>query len=228
MSGLAVGARLARERLRGVSAPLLLLLGASALFALGVLERRMDAAGAADRVLLGAVFGLALPIVAYLLSERVCAGQRLDRGVDCLARYGANRRSALLGMQLATALCVAVVSVLFTLAALLGAHSPGTPGLSSDLRASVGIALLAGAAYAVWFGAASLFGARGAGRKWALIFDFVLGSAGSSLGVAWPRAHVRNLLGGEPVLGLPQASAWFALAVIGIVSLTLSIARTSE
>jgi hypothetical protein len=39
---------------------------------------------------------------------------------------------------------------------------------------------------------------------------------------------VRNLLGGEPVVALSQTSAWFALAAIGVVCVTLSVGRTAE
>ncbi|HKO53377.1 MAG TPA: hypothetical protein VJV79_36965 [Polyangiaceae bacterium] len=228
MSGVRIGWALARERLRGPSAPLVLLLSCAALFAIGVLERQSDAASAPDDVLRGAVFGIALPILAYLVSERACAGQRLDRSVDAIARYGSNRRAALLGVLLASALCTAFASALLTLSALLGAHAPHSPSLAFDLRVSVGIALIAGPAYALYFGAASLLGKRGGGRKWALVIDFLLGAGSSALAAPWPRGHLRNLLGGEPVIELSQASAWLALAAIGLGCVTLSVLRTSE
>jgi hypothetical protein len=145
----------------------------------------------------------------------VCAGQRLTHSVDGVARYGTNRRAALLGLLLASALCTALASTLITIAGLLGAHAPRSTALVADVRTSVGIALLAGAVYALYFGAASLLGKRGGGRKWALIIDFVLGAGSSALAAPWPRGHVRNLLGGAPVVELTQLSAWVALAVIG-------------
>ena len=129
---------------------------------------------------------------------------------------------------LASALYTALASTLVTLAAVLGAHPPRSASLISDLRASVGIALIAGAVYALYFGAASLLGKRGTGRKWALIIDFVLGAGSSALAAPWPRGHVRNLLGGEPVVDLSQASAWFVLGAIGVVCVTLSVAKTAE
>src|SRR6185295_19918964 len=95
MNGVRVGFVLARERLRGPSAPLVLLLCCGALFAIGVLERQSDAASAPDDSLRGAVFGIALPLLAYLVSERACQGQRLDRSVGGVARYGSDRRAAL-------------------------------------------------------------------------------------------------------------------------------------
>ena len=228
MSGVRIGLSLARERLRGPSAPLILLLSCAALFAIGILERQSDAASAPDDVLQGAVFGLALPLFSYLVSERACAGQRLERSVDGAARYGSNRRTALLGVLLASALYSALAGALLAISALLGAHAPHATSLSFDVRASVGIALLAGPVYALYFGAASLLGKRGGGRKWALILDFVLGAGSSALAAPWPRGHVRNLLGGEPISQLSQPSAWLALGAIGLVCMMLSVLRTAE
>jgi hypothetical protein len=228
MNGVRIGLALARERLRGPSAALVLALCCAALFAISVLERQSDAASAPDDALGGAVFGIALPLTAYLVSERVCAGERLERSADGVARYGTNRRAALLGLLLASALCTALVGALMTIVALLGAHAPRSAALGADLRASVGIAAISGAVYALYFGAASLLGKRGGGRKWALIIDFVLGAGGSALAAPWPRGHVRNLLGGEPVVELSQPSAWVALGVIGGVCLALSVVKTVE
>ncbi|MEI9953407.1 MAG: hypothetical protein WDO74_31625 [Pseudomonadota bacterium] len=228
MNGVRIGLALARERLRGPSAPLVLFLSCAALFAIGVLERQSDAASAPDDVLRGAVFGIALPLLAYLVSERVCAGQRLERSVDGVARYGSDRRAAVLGVLLTSALSSAFASASITVAALLGAHAPRSSTLAPDLRTSLGIALIGGAVYALYFGAASLLGKRGGGRKWALVVDFLLGAGSSALAAPWPRGHLRNLLGGEPVVGLSQASAWLALAAIAIACVTLSALRTAE
>ena len=228
MNGVRVGLSLARERLRGASALLVVALSLVVVFAVGVLERRASAQRAADDTLTIAVFGLALPVLAYLLSERVCAGQRLSRSVDAVARYGSNRRAALLGLLLASAVTMALLSALLTVVALLGARLPTDPGLYRELRSSLGIALLAGSVYALWFAAAAAFGQRGGGRKWALIFDFVFGAGSSALALPWPRAHVRNLLGGEPPVGWSQGSAWLALTVIAVLCVGLSVARAPE
>ena len=226
MNDVVAGAQLARERLRGLVSPLVLVLSVIAVYALGVLERRGSGAGAADSALEGPVFGFALPILAYLVSERVCDGARLDRSVDLVARYGVDRRAALFGVLLVSAASTALSAVLLTVSALIGAHTLRDASLVSDLRASVGIAALSGAVYALWFGAASLFGKRGGGRKWALILDFLLGAGSSALAAPWPRAHTRNLLGGVPVLDMPQSAAWLALLAIGAASVVLSVSRT--
>jgi hypothetical protein len=228
VNGVWVGATVARERLRGAVVPLVLALSLCVVYALAALERRTGAASAADNALEGPVFGLALPILAYLLSERACDGQRLDRSVDSVARYGADRGAAMLGVLLTSAVYMALGSALFTVTALFGAHSAPDPHFAGDLRASLGIAVFSGAIYALWFGAASLLGKRGGGRKWALVLDFVLGAGSSALAAPWPRGHVRNLLGGMPVLELSQQSAWLALLAIGVASVGLGLSRTAS
>ncbi|HKO50766.1 MAG TPA: hypothetical protein VJV79_23765 [Polyangiaceae bacterium] len=47
-------------------------------------------------------------------------------------------------------------------------------------------------------------------------------------GRALAARHVRRLLGGEPVVELSQASAWLALALIGLAYVMLSVVRTAE
>ncbi len=231
MNDFGLGVLLVRERLRGFGTLLVLLLSCAALYAVGALERRHSATAdlAADTVLIGAVFGVALPILSYLLSERVCEKTQLAQSVDVLARHGSDRRALVLGLLLGSALCMALAAALLTTVALLGVHpAPSNRAFLRDLRVSVAIALLSGAVYALWFGAASLFGKRGGGRKWALLLDFVLGAGGSLLALPWPRGHVRNLLGGTPVHELSQGSAWLALAAIGVISLTLGVLRSAE
>ncbi|HYQ47290.1 MAG TPA: hypothetical protein VER11_35210 [Polyangiaceae bacterium] len=228
MNGVITGLALARERLRGNAPPIILSLGTLMLGTIGRLERQSDAGSAPDDVLSGAAFGIAIPLLAYLVSERACDGKRLDHSVDGVARYGTNRRAALVGVLLASALSSAIGGALLAIGALFGAHAPHSTTLLSDLRASVGIALIAGAVYALFFGATSLFGKRGGGRKWALIIDFVFGAGSSTLAMPWPRGHVRNLLGGAPIADLSQTSAWLALALIGFACVALSVARTPE
>jgi len=225
MSSARLGVRLARERLRGV-APLLVAVFAAALtYALSAFNRGTDGFEAADGALEGPVFGLIVPILAYFLVERVCDSQRLDHAVDAIARYGADRRHVVVGLLLSSALLLALFSVVLTWLGLFAAHGGFGHDFFSDARASTGVAFLAGAVYVPWFGFASLFGPRGGGRKWALGCDFVLGAGSSALGSPCPRGHIRNLLGGSPALDLSQHGAWFALLLIGALSLALSAIR---
>jgi hypothetical protein len=228
MNDVRVGARLAFARLRGPSSALVLAISALTVFAAAALEQRSNAASAPDDVLSGVAFGIALPVLAYLVSERVCDGQRLDRSVDSVARHGADRRHAVLGLLLASGLATALGGAFLVLIALLGAHTLHDASLAFDLRSSIGIALVSGFAYALCFGAASLLGKRGGGRKWALVADFAVGSGASALAALCPRSHVRNLLGGIPALCLSQTSAWFALIAISIACLGVSFVWTTE
>lgn len=225
MNGIAIGLSLVRERLRGPSAPLVALLSAFALFAIGVLARHEGAPSALDDTLIGPVFGIAVPLLAYLLCERLCCGTRLDRSVDAVARYGASRRSAVLGLLLGAVLCMALLGALLAAVALLGARPQA---LRVELRASTEIGFIAGTVYALWFAAASLFGRRGGGRKWALLVDFVLGTGSSLLALPYPRAHLRNLLGGRPPLNCSQSSAWLTLAALGILCASWCLSRTND
>ncbi|HEY4102488.1 MAG TPA: hypothetical protein VGM44_01310 [Polyangiaceae bacterium] len=228
MNDVMLGMRLARERLRGFVPPFVFALSALGVYAFAVIERQSDAGSAADTALEGAVFGLVLPVLAYLLSERVCDAPRLDRAVDPLARYGADRRQAMLGVFVVSALCTAFAGSLLALIALFGARSVAEPGFVSDLRASAALGVGVGAIYALFFAAASLLGKRGGGRKWALILDFVLGAGSSLLALPFPRGHARNLLGGAPVLELSQGGAGIALALIGCLCVALSMIWTAS
>ncbi len=228
MNDVRVGARLALARLRSPSSALVLAISALTVYAAAVLERRNNAASAPDDVLSGVALGIALPVLAYLISERVCDGQRLDRSVDSVARYGTQRRRAALGLLLASGLATALSGACLVLIAMLGAHTLHDASLAFDLRSSIGIALVSGFAYALCFGAASLLGKRGGGRKWALIADFTIGTGASTFAALCPRSHVRNLLGGTPAQGLSQASAWFALIAIGIGCLGVGFVWTTE
>jgi hypothetical protein len=52
----------------------------------------------------------------------------------------------------------------------------------------------------------------GRGRWVALIFDFIFAGGSGVVAGLGPRAHLRNLMGGESVLDLsqPQSSVWLA------------------
>jgi hypothetical protein len=58
------------------------------------------------------------------------------------------------------------------------------------------------------------------------VLDWILGTGASLLALPWPRAHIKNLLGGEPLLGLPQWSATLALLVIGLFCGSAALLRT--
>ena len=191
----------------------------------GLLERREDVVHAADRTLVGAVFGIALPVLGYFVLGRASDGRRLDVALDALVRHGADRRTALLGAVFSSALTLGVAGALLASLGVIAARSAGDPRLLLDLAASAAIGLGAGACYACWFALGSQIGARGGGRVWALALDWLLGTGTTALAAPWPRAHLRNLLGAQPVLGMPQWSAPVALILLALACLALAVLR---
>jgi hypothetical protein len=191
----------------------------------GLVERREDLVHAADRALIGPVFGIALPVLAYVALARASDGRRLDVALEALARHGANRRAAIFGAVLAAALALGAAGILLASLGVVSARGLGDPRLFGDLATSSAIGLGAGACYACWFALGSQLGAAGGGRIWALVLDWLFGTGTTALAVAWPRAHLRNLLGADPVLGLPQWSALVALSALALACLAASVLR---
>lgn len=175
-------------------------------------------ASAADDALRAGVFGMALPLAAYLTAEAVLRRKSLDQAARGIARYGASGRLAGLGLVLALGAALIVGALLASAVALAAAYPSLDSEFSWDIFRSLPIAATAGAAYAGWYALASCFGARGGGRKWLLGLDWVLGGTDGVLAAPWPRGHVRNLLGGSPVLDLSQAAA------LGVLVLGTSLA----
>jgi hypothetical protein len=223
---IARGAALGFERLRSRRS-VVAFAAAAVLVALGaLLERRASSLIAADRVLVGVVFGVVVPLLAWGALARVTQASRLEESVRELARHGADRRQATLGIVSAAAVATALAAALLAVLAVFVARFPADPRLGADLVFGVWIGLLAGAAYAGWFALGSTIGRSGWGRGLALLIDWLLGAGAGVLSLPWPRGHVRNLLGAEPVLSMPQWSATAALALLGLLYAALAIARS--
>ena len=185
-------------------------------------------ASAADDALRAGVFGVALPLVAYLSAEAILQRKNLDQAARGFARYGASGRLAGLGLVLALGAVSIAGALLGSIAALIAAYSTHDSAFYGDLLRSLPVAGTAGAAYAGWYALASCFGARGGGRKWLLGLDWVLGASSGILAAPWPRGHVRNLLGGSPVLELSQSGAFGVLIVGTSLAVVASIARSHD
>jgi hypothetical protein len=82
---------------------------------------------------------------------------------------------------------------------------------------------LTGAAYAGLFAIASLFGEAGTA---ALVLDWLFGPGAGVFALLWPRAHARNLFGGEPVLDGSQALAALVLALLAVSGVGVAAAQT--
>ena len=225
MSSFSAGALLAWSRIRDRTTLVLLLCGVVCTALVALVERNSEPYYASDRALVGGAFGLILPLVAYLLLERATLGRRLDQSLDELARHGADRRALGLGLVATAAASLAGFALLIAALSVWLSRGARDPLLGHDLLSTLWIAALAGAAYAAWFSLASLYGKRGR-RGVAWLGDFLLGSGASMLAAPFPRGHVRNLLGGQPVLDLAQLTSAAVLVTLIILYLSLGAART--
>lgn len=227
MRALRAGALTTATRLRDERTPIVLGLFVLLAGLLGYLERRAGGA-AVDRALTRDTFGLLLPLAGYLTFQRATGGGRLDSSARIVARHGVSARRAWLGAALPPILLLMLLGMTFAVAAVLFARGLGDPGLARDLWQSSWIGALAGAAYGAWFALGSDFGRFGAGRKWVLLLDWLLGSTSGRLALPWPRAHVRNLLGAEPLLDFGQGMALAVLLTSTLSVLLVALRRTPD
>jgi hypothetical protein len=216
-----LGARLATHQLRARTPYVAAAVGAAAVILGAALEAAREPAYAVDRALLGIASGVVLPLFCYSLFETVHRRETSLALVSPLARYGANRRSLAVGVFALLAAGTALAGSIFAGLAVIGARSGGDSGLFAELFASAWGGACAGLGYSGVFAFASRWGRSG--RLWTLAGDWLLGSGASFLALPWPRAHARNLLGGEPVLDLPQAvSALLLLTLAAVGPLLMS------
>jgi hypothetical protein len=220
-----LGTSVAFERLRLRSWWVLCALVTAGIAVAGLLERSHEPAYAADRTLLGAAFGVALPITCFALFGSVHQRAPTLALLEPLARHGANRRTLSLGLFVALAAAAGALAALFGMVAVLSARSIADPRLAADLFACTWSGASIGVGYAGLFAFGSRWGQNG--RLLLLIGDWLLGSGSSVLALPWPRAHARNLLGGEPVLDLSQASALLLLWGLGALGVLLFTRRVA-
>jgi hypothetical protein len=225
MMSLLVGARLARARLL-TPASLFGLAGAVALAGVcAALERRDSVLLAADRALAGATCGLLLPVGAYLLIENLCSGRALNDASGAATRHGASGRATAFGALVVAAVVAGLFAAALAFVTVLFARGTADPQWESDAARSVLVAALGSVGYVSLFAMGSVFGSRGQGRAVLLVTDWLLGSGTSMLALPWPRGHLRDLLGLEPVLGIGQAFASVFLLVTSALFLSVSLFR---
>jgi len=226
VNSLWAGASVATTRLRRPSAWLAPAVALGFVMVAALLERRVSAARAADHALTGATFGLALPLLAYFTVACATGRARLDTALGELGRHGVHRRIGAVGLAGTTAALLALMGALLACTTVVCARGLGDPRLLSDLGISAWLGALGAVCYAIWFALGSLFGAAGGGRTLALVVDWVLGSGATALAIPCPRGHLRNLLGAEPVMQMPQWSALLAVATLTVACLGLVVWRT--
>jgi hypothetical protein len=183
---------LAGSRLREPGTLSACVLGLSFELGVALLERAQGKVGAADRALTGGAFGIALPLVCYVLVHRACAGSNLRGAVNPLARHGMSRYGLVLGLTIPPALLAAAFAMLSGVLVVATTRGASDPLLVRDTATCLWIGLASGIAYSLAFVGASGFGQRGQGRAWLLGADFLLGAGSSLLALPWPKGHVRN------------------------------------
>lgn len=222
---LRAGANMAQERLKPSAVKVLLGLALSFELGVALLERAAGRIGAADRALLGGAFGLALPLLAYVVVTRICEGESLSQAVSPLSRHGLDRRSLSFGLALPVAAWLGAFGLLSGVLVVSITRGPGDQHWLGDATTSAWIGACAGIAYTLALFGASSWGKRGRGRIWLLAVDFFFGASDSALALPWPRGHLRNLLGGSAVLQLPQWSAVLLLLGTSLAFLWLGTWR---
>ena len=202
--------------------------GASALVLVALIalaEKRAALFGAASRVLQSDVFGFILPVALLLISRRILAPARLDMAATPLARFGPSRRAIALGLILASAIGSALIGGAAGAIAAALAHDPTAPAAFADALSSAWIGALGAAAYAAYFAFGATYGRSGGGRFAVLVADALLGSTAGIGAVLTPRAHIQNLLGGEPPMLMTQHASTASLALMTAFVTALALLR---
>ena len=222
MKGLGDGAALSFTRLKRTGSFWALGAGLSFVSLVTLLERR-GGDHAADVSLTGVSFGIVLPLLTLGIVARTCRGERLDRCFADLASFGADRRALACGQAMVSVVAATSLGMVLGAFTILLARNLNDAALLGDLSASASVGAFAGAGYACWFLLGARIGGRGGGRTAFFLLDWVIGSSSSALALPLPRGHVRNLLGGAPVMDLSQASAGVLLGALIFFSLLLAI-----
>jgi hypothetical protein len=205
----------------------LLTLGAWCLLAVGfaLAARIRGSAHGADHTLVGAYGALVLPLLAYALVGAVVGARSLAASTAPLVSFGAPpARAAAVAIGVAVAACAALGAVLAALVALV-AHGADDPPAAADALASAYAGLLGGAAYAAWFAVGASFGRRGGGRTVLLVADWLFGVGHGATALVTPRAHLRNLLGGDSPMGWPGRASTAALVGLALACALLAVRR---
>jgi hypothetical protein len=218
------GAALARRRLEGARVLMIAALALLAVAGMALLERVAGRTGAADRALLAGTFGLVLPLFCYFAVARALGQGSLNTGTFAMARHGALRPTLIAGVLLPAGLVCAVLGVTAAALAVTIARGLSDGAWLEDTATSAWVGGSGGLAYALAFMGASTFGARG--RLMLLLLDWVLGAGSSLLSAPWPRAHLRNLAGGAPVLELSQTTSLALLFGTSFAFFWLGLMRT--
>lgn len=188
--------------------------------------RRRGAAHGADHVLVDTYGALIVPLLAYVFVGAAVASQSLRASTASLVAFGAAPLQAALATIAVVALICAASSAVVGAAVASVAHGASDPPRVHDALASAYAGGLGGASYAAWFGLGASFGRRGGGRSLFLVLDWILGATTGAGALITPRAHLRNLLGGMPPMGLSERLSALALFGLAVVCALLAARRS--
>lgn len=191
----------------------------------GRAERSSQLLAAPDRSLAFAL-GVLLPLFAVGVVVHLAGGTNLrDLGAPA-ARYGLDRRAALLRGWSVVTLGLALFAMLLAGTALLASRGLHDGKLLADLLATLPVAGAAALAYGAWFAAGACFGARGAGVLVVLLLDWLAGATALPIALATPRGHVRHLLGLEAAFTHPAGVSFLVLLGLSLAALGVVVLRT--
>jgi hypothetical protein len=182
-----------------------------------LLELRASPAYALERALIGPVYGLLLPLCC-VLATRLAFAEGLDASLPRTS-FGVDRRLLLSGRILALFLIQCVFALLLTATTALTARNQ-----SLDPRELLVASLLGALAYGAVFVAGTSVGQK---APFVLMgADWLLGSGEGPLALPFPRGHLRNLVGGTPVLDLGSLGAAGCLLGVAALAVTGAVLRT--
>ncbi len=215
--------RLVRSRLAWLAAS-----GCSGLvFASVLYQRRHESVHGADRALDLYATG-AVPLLVYMVVAAALGHDGLARLGRSLVRLGApSARMAwmtVLVIMLASGLICGVLGA----STVAWAHGSGDPPIARDALETLAFGALAGAAYAAYFLVGAAWVASFWGRALLLVVDWMLGSTDGVGALLTPRAHLRNLLGGEAPFDVPPWQSLVMLGFLTVVFATWSVRRAAR
>jgi hypothetical protein len=196
-------------------------------FASAFLQRRHASAHGADHAvdMYGAI---AVPLIAYALVSVAVGQNSLARSGRPLVMLGAPRARVALETVLVTMLASALVSGVLGAAAVACAHGSADPPLVEDALHTLEFGAVAAAAYAAYFMVGAALVASFWGRAFLLLVDWILGSDVGFGALLTPRAHLRNLLGGEAPFDAAPWESLLLLVTIAALCATFSVRRAAR
>ena len=183
---------------------------------------------ATHHLLQGALFGVCVPLLALLATERALSEGSLGRTVGHFARQGASRKTII--WSLAGSLTCALMVVEAPLAALGMALSAGTSASiwRNQLPHTVVTLCAANLAYASLFLVSSTLGKRGGGRRILFLLDWLIGVTGTSVALILPRVYVRSLTTANVLPELAPGVTLGILAAFASCCLGLLVFKTPD